>query len=140
MSADSGSSRTVPVADAVQKTVGEVMLQRPKTLTADALVGDVRLAFERPTVRTVLLADGERFIGAIERGGLPPDAPDRGPARAYVESDPLTVTPGMPMIDAIKLLESRGEPRLIVLDEDGSTLRGLLCANGSATGFCVRPS
>jgi hypothetical protein len=24
------------------------------------------------------------------------------------------------------------------LDEDGVTLRGLLCANGGSTGFCVR--
>ncbi len=140
MAADSQISRTVSVADAVEKTVGEVMLPRPKTPPADALVGDVRLAFERPTVRIVLLADGDCFIGAVERDGLPPDAPADTPARAYVEPDPLTVTPGMPMTDAIKLLESRGEPRLIVLDEDGVTLRGLLCANGSATGFCVRPS
>ena len=35
--------------------------------------------------------------------------------------------------------EGRSEPRLIVLDEDGVTLRGLVCANGSGTGFCIRP-
>lgn len=28
-------------------------------------------------------------------------------------------------------------PRLIVLDPDRVTLRGLLCANRTATGFCV---
>ncbi len=26
--------------------------------------------------------------------------------------------------------------RLAVLDPDGATLRGLLCLNGTATGFC----
>jgi CBS domain-containing protein len=50
-----------------------------------------------------------------------------------------TATPGMPMSEAVKLLEARAEPRLVVLDEDGVTLRGLLCGNADATGFCVRP-
>jgi hypothetical protein len=42
------------------------------------------------------------------------------------------------MRDAVALLEGRDEPRLVVLDEDGVTLRGLLCGNPTATGFCVR--
>lgn len=89
-------------------------------------------------MRTVLLADGERFVGAIERDGLPADVPDVEPARRHVEPEPATVTPGMPMSAAVELLERRREPRLIVLDEDGVALRGLLCANGGATGFCIR--
>lgn len=115
------------------------MLARPKTLPGDARVADVRAAFARPSVRTVLLADDGRFVGAIERDAVPVDAADSAPARDYIDADPLTVTPAMPMTEAMTLLEGRSEPRLIVLDEDGATLRGLLCANGSATGFCVRP-
>jgi CBS domain-containing protein len=130
-------SRIVSTADAAAKTVGDVMIRAPKTLPADALVSDVRRAFERPNVRTVLLSAGERFAGAIERGGLPADAPDAAPASRYVEPQPLTATPTTPMSEAIELLALRHEPRLIVLDEDGVTLRGLLCANGS-DGFCVR--
>jgi CBS domain-containing protein len=133
------ASRTISIGDAVDKTVGEVMLARPKTLAGHARVRDVRTAFERPSVRTVLLADGERFVGAIEREALPVDAPDDAPARDYLEPDPLTVTPALAMTDAMALLQGRREPRLIVLDEDGVTLRGLLCANGSTTGFCIRP-
>jgi hypothetical protein len=45
------TSRTISVRDAVAMTVGEVMIQRPKTLSCDALVADVRQAFERPSVR-----------------------------------------------------------------------------------------
>lgn len=135
--ADAGKG-TITLEEAAEKTVGDVMIRKPKTLPADARVGDVRLAFERPNTRTVLLADEHRFVGAIERGGLPDDAPDEAPARGYVEPEPLTVPPGTPMTDAITLLEDRDEPRLIVLDEDGSTLRGLLCGNRTATGFCIR--
>jgi CBS domain-containing protein len=138
MGSTGSSSRRVSLAEAADRTVGEVMIRRPKSLPADALVADVRQAFERPSVRTVLLTDGERFAGAIERDGLPVDAGDDQPASSFVEPDPLTVTPELPMRDAVALLARRGEPRLIVLDPDGVTLRGLLCANGEATGFCVR--
>ena len=131
-------STTVPLADALALTVGEVMIRVPKALPADASVGDVRRLFERPSMRTVLLTEGRAFAGAIERDGLPIDAPETTPARAYVQPEPVTATPGMPMSDAIKLLEARGEPRLVVLGDDGVTLAGLLCANATGSGFCVR--
>ncbi|MGO9819165.1 MAG: CBS domain-containing protein, partial [Solirubrobacteraceae bacterium] len=62
---------TISLEEAARKTVGDVMIRSPKTVPADALVSDVRLAFERPNIRTVLIADDQRFVGAIERGGLP---------------------------------------------------------------------
>ncbi len=135
--ADSDSA-TISLEEAVHKTVGDVMIRKPKTLPGDALVSDVRLAFERPNTRTVLLADEGRFVGAIERGGLPDDAPAHALAASYVEREPLTTIPATPMTVAMNLLENRAEPRLIVLDEDGVTLRGLLCGNRTATGFCIR--
>jgi CBS domain-containing protein len=119
-------------------TVGEVMISKPKTLAADVLVGDVRRAFEKPSIRTVLLADDGVFRGAIERDLLPADASESDLAVGYAETDPVRVTPAMSIPEAIKLLDLRNEPRLIVLDEDGSTLRGLLCFNRTSSGFCVR--
>jgi ribosomal-protein-serine acetyltransferase len=133
-----GNKDTISLEEAASKTVGDVMISRPKTLPSDALVSDVRLAFERPSIRTVLITDERRFVGAIERGGLPGDAPDEAPARSYVEPAPVTAFPTTPMIDAMRLLEGRDEQRLIVLDEDGRTLRGLLCGNRTASGFCIR--
>jgi CBS domain-containing protein len=133
-------TRRISFAEAIDQTVGEVMIKRPKTLPSDARVADVRQAFELSSHRTVLLADDGRFAGAIERDAVPADASDSAPASAYVEPEPLSVTPDTPMSEAVRLLEGRGEPRLVVLDEDGVTLRGLLCAKdttGSA-GFCVR--
>jgi CBS domain-containing protein len=131
-------SETVPRDDALAMTVGEVMIRAPKTLPADTSVGEVRRLFERPNVRTVLLTAGSTFVGAIERDGLPADAPDSASARGYVQPETATATPGMPMSEAVKLLDGRGEPRLVVLDEDDVTLAGLLCVDATATGFCVR--
>jgi hypothetical protein len=47
------------------------------------------------------------------------------------------VTPELPVRDAVALLADRREPRLIVLDPDGTMLLGLLCANRDATRFCI---
>jgi CBS domain-containing protein len=132
------TERTITLDEAVALTVGEVMIRQPKTLPGDALVADVRRLFERPSVRTALLADGDRFAGVIERDRLPADAPDDARASDYIEADPLTVPPALPMPEAVKLLDGRSEPRLVVVDEDGATLRGLLCVNATATGFCIR--
>jgi CBS domain-containing protein len=136
MSAVSGS---IAREDALQLTVGEVMIADPKTPPGDATVGDVRRAFERPNVRTMLLADGDVFRGAIERERVPDGAGDDEPAVRYADTSPIAVTPATAMTDAVALLEQRGgEPRLIVVDDDGVTLRGLICVNSRATGFCVR--
>ena len=132
------ASRTVAREDALEQTVAEVMIREPKTLPSGATVADVRRVFERPNVRTVLLADDGRFAGLIERDGVPADAPDDALAADYRDPAPVTTTPQTPMREAIKLYEARGEPRLVVLDEDGTTLRGLLCGNVTATGFCLR--
>jgi CBS domain-containing protein len=124
--------------EAAVLTVGEVMIARPKTQPGTAVVADVRRAFENPSVRTVLLADEGMFRGAIDRDQVPSDVPGGAPAVRYAETEPVTATPGMPVADAIKLLDDQPEPRLIVLDEDGATLRGLLCFNRGSDEFCVR--
>lgn len=118
--------------------VREVMIANPKTLPASALVGDVRRVFQKKTVRTVLLADGGSFRGAIERDRLPGEATDDEPALRFADAHPLATTPDTPMREALALLDGRDEPRLVVLDEDGVTLRGLVCADSAGTGFCVR--
>lgn len=131
------ANRTVTRDEALTQTVGEVMIAAPKTLASDALVADVRRAFEKPNIRTVLLAEGDRFAGLIERGGVPANAPDDAPAIDFRQPSPATATPETPMSEAIELFEARDEPRLVVLDADGVTLRGLLCGNVTATGFCL---
>jgi hypothetical protein len=113
------------------------MIANPKTLQSDALVGDVRRMFDRPSQRTVLLAEDGVFRGAIERDGLPTGASDDEPAARYANTAVATATPAMPMVDAVALLDDRPEPRLIVLDDDGTTLRGLLCFSRGSSEFCV---
>ena len=118
--------------------VGEVMIANPKTLPSAALVGDVRSVFEKKNVRTVLLAEGDAFRGAIERDGCRAALPTTSLRFASPKRSRSRRRPRRPMRDVLSLLDGREEPRLVVLDEDGVTLRGLLCADTAGSGFCVR--
>ena len=129
---------TISREQATGMLVGDVMISNPKTLPASSPVGDVRGVFEMKNVRTVLLVEGDAFRGAIERDGLPGEGADHELALRFADTAPAATTPDTPMRDALALLDGRDEPRLVVLDEDGVTLRGLLCADSAGTGFCVR--
>jgi predicted transcriptional regulator len=122
---------------AVEMLVRDVMVRRPKTLPADSTVGELRAHFENPRVRTALLADGGRFAGAIAPEELPAAAPDSDRAGAHARTDLPRVGPDATMADALALLDTRGENRLLVLEDDGETIAGLLCLDQSGTGFCT---
>jgi CBS-domain-containing membrane protein len=123
--------------DAAGLLVRDVMVRRPKTLPADASVADLREQFANPRVRTALLADGERFAGAIAPSELPDDAPATERARTYARIDVPTLPPDATMADALALMDDRGDHRLVVVDGAGSTLVGLLCMDRSGTSFCT---
>jgi CBS domain-containing protein len=132
------SRHRIPREEALPLTVGEVMIARPKTFASAVQLGEVRQAFEQSSQRVVLLADGPTFQGAVDRNALDPRAPDTAPAATFARRDVTTVTPSTPLADAVEVLDRNREPRLVVLDEDGHTLRGLLCFNESSASFCVR--
>ena len=76
--------------DAAARLVSDVMVRRPKTLPADATVGDLRRQFENPRVQTALLAEDGRFAGAVAPTELPDSAEASEPARAYARVDVAT--------------------------------------------------
>jgi predicted transcriptional regulator len=122
---------------AAQLTVAEVMLRRPKTLSVDASVAELRRMFEKQSVRTILLVDGEAFVGTVERDDLPADADDAQPVQPYARADAERVSPDARMVDVIPSLERSREGRLVVVDEDGTTLRGMLCMRSGHDAFCI---
>jgi CBS domain-containing protein len=116
--------------------VRDAMVAKPKTLPAAATVDDLRRLFTNGHVVTALLVDGDRFAGAIDRDELPADADGRRPARELARVDVATIGPDAPLSEALSHLDERGERRLVVVDEDGLTLRGLLCLTSDRDGFC----
>ncbi|MBS1878565.1 MAG: CBS domain-containing protein [Actinobacteria bacterium] len=123
-----------PAADGL--SVGDAMVANPKTMPADGTVADLRAMFANPHVRTALLVDGLEFAGVVHRDAVTADAADETPARELADRDVPTTSPATPLADAWRLLDERGESRLVVIDPDGRTLSGLLCMTGDRTGFC----
>ena len=116
--------------------VRDAMVATPKTMPADGTVADLRTMFANQHVRTALLVDGEEFAGVVHRDAVTEDAAEDRPARDLARRDVPTIHPGAPLAEAWELLDAGGESRLVVLDPDGRTLRGLLCLTGDRAGFC----
>lgn len=116
-----------------QQRASDLMLREPKTLTGDASVAEVRAQLANPKVQLVLLADGDRFVGAVT--AIPETAGDDERAVAYAEAEPDTIAPDTPADVAFERTNASPYRRVIVLDED-DTLLGLLCLDKTRTRFC----
>lgn len=118
------------------RRVGDAMVSTPKAMAANGTVADLRSMFANPHVRTALLVDGAEFAGAVRRDEVTDDLADDLPARQLARRDVPTIEPEAPLSEAVRLLDAAGDRRLVVLDADGRTLRGLLCLSSDRSGFC----
>jgi CBS domain-containing protein len=114
-------------------SAADLMLRDPKTLTAEASVGEVRELLANAKVQMVLLADGPTFKSAVTH--IPNEASPRDRAVDYVDTDADVISPDASDDEALERTAASPNRRVIVLDENGGLL-GLLCLNQSRTGFC----
>jgi CBS domain-containing protein len=117
-------------------TVKDVMMLEPRSVGPGTSLADVRETFANPSVKLMLVADGERFLGTISRGDLPADGD--GPIEPHVRPDTPRVSPDDPVESALKLVREVGMTRIPVVEE--GRLLGLVCFNKSHSAFCVYPS
>lgn len=129
------ATRNIPVADAGPKAV-DVMLREPRAVPPATTVDEARATFENPRVRLLLVADGDRFLGAVTREHVAEDVPgDTTLGTLAVEA--VLVRPEDPVARVVELLEADEESdRLPVVDGAG-TLVGLVCFNRRHGHFCV---
>ena len=124
------------VREAGLERVRDAMITRPKTLPADATVGELRRLLANSRLLTVLLVEGATFAGAIEREDVGDELAPDAPARLLAARDVETIGPDAPLGEAVERLDASGSRRLVVLDDDGTSLLGLLCLKGDRAGFC----
>ena len=127
-------TRNIPLADAGPR-VADVMLRAPRAVAPGTTVAEARETFENPRVRLLLVADGERFLGAVTRehvGGVVRGETTLGELAA----EAALVAPDDPVARAVELLDADEADRLPVVDGAG-TLVGLICFNRRHGHFCV---
>lgn len=127
-------TRNVPIAEAGPQ-VADVMLRDPRTVGPGTTVAEAREQFENARVRLLLVADGERFLGAVTRESLPADAAGDAPLGPIADDGGLHVAPGDPVSRALDEITARGVDRIPVVD--GGALVGLICFNQRHGHFCV---
>lgn len=117
------------------ETVADVMLSKPKTVASGSSVAEVRELLANPSVMMVLIADGDRFRGAVTE--LPADAPGDAPALDYADTEPESLPPSATAAEAFARTAAHPNRRVVVLDDD-RTLLGLVCLDQTRTRFCGR--
>jgi CBS domain-containing protein len=118
------------------RSVTDVMLSAPKTVPPGATVAEVRELLTRPSVQMLLIADGDRFCGALTT--LPDDADDDAPALAFADTQPESLAPSATAEEAFARTAAHPDRRVVVLDDD--RLVGLVCLDETRTRFCGRTS
>jgi CBS domain-containing protein len=109
------------------------MLADPRTVSVRTSAREARKTFEKPSVKLLLVADGDRFIGTLSRERVPDGD---GTIEGAVDTDAPSVAPTDPVARALELLEHAD--RVPVVDQDGR-LHGLVCLNRSRGAFCASP-
>jgi CBS domain-containing protein len=106
--------------------VREALVADPRVLPADATAQEVASVLARPQVESVLVADGDRLVGAVTEKAIVAAVAEgrdlRGlAARDLADPEVPTVGPETPLDEALLLMGDAGLERLAVV-EDGKLL------------------
>jgi len=101
-------------------------LLHPRVLQGDAAAREAAELLVRPSVQSVLVADGERLLGCVTRDAIVAAVAEgrdlRGlRARDLCDAEVASVGPDTPLDEALRLMAERGLERLAVT-EDGRLL------------------
>jgi len=122
--------------DGAGPAVRDVMMLEPRSVGPDTPIAQIRETFASPSVKLMLVADGERYLGTVTRDDLP--AEDDGPIGPHVRTDFPQLSPEDPVDRALTLFNEQGLSRIPVVT-DGERLEGLVCLNKSHAAFCIYP-
>jgi CBS domain-containing protein len=128
------STRNIPIADAGPSAT-DVMLRDPRAVPPSTTAGEARATFENPRVRLLLVAESDRFLGAVTRDDLGEAVEDER-TLGELAGDAVLVRPEDPVERVVGLLGEQDTDRLPVVDGDGALL-GLVCFNRRQGHFCV---
>lgn len=114
------------------------MRGRPKTLPSTASMSDLRALFANPHVMTALIVDeAGGLVGVVERSELAASAlSDTAPIDGVLRHEVDAIDVRAPASEVWEHGDLVRIGRLVVLEPDGRTLAGLVCARPDDGGFC----
>lgn len=131
--------RTVPRirAELTGLSIADVVTSRGKELVAGDSVAAARRLFENDSVQVIPVLDGERYLGAVDRAAVHSGISDRTPIGTLVQDILPTCRTRTPALDALDALDQSGANRLVVLDDNEGSYRGLVCLRSDRVRLCV---
>lgn len=117
--------------------VSAAVTTRGKLLAATDTVAKARGLFANGSVRVLPVLDGTAYVGAVERDSLPDDLAPETAVAAIASRALQTALAGTPSGQALAELDRTGATRLVVLEDDGVTYRGLVCLRSDRLRVCV---
>jgi CBS domain-containing protein len=117
--------------------VSAAVTTRGKELATTDTVAKARRLFAHGSVRVLPILDGTAYVGALERDSLRDDLCPETPVAAIASQALQTALAGTPSAQALAQLDRTGASRLVVLDDDGVTYRGLVCLRSDRRRVCV---
>ena len=103
------------------------MMREPRSVGPQTPMSEVRQTFSSPSVKLMLVTDGERFLGTVGRDDLP--AEGDGPIEPHVRADRPSLRPDDPVEEALTLVREQDMTRIPVYE--GDSCSGSVCFNKS---------
>src|SRR3954462_4630107 len=121
----------IPLEQAGGSAGRDGRMLEPRSVGPDTPMSEVRETFASPSVKLMLVTDGERFVGTLGRDDLPaagggPIEPPLGAARPaegdgpiepHVRADRPSLRPDDPVEDALTLMREQDMTRIPVVDD-----------------------
>jgi CBS domain-containing protein len=125
------TTRHIPLTEA-GPTVADVMLREADAVGPDHPLAQARETFSNPRRKLILVADGERYLGALSPADVPAG---EGPVGPHERADAPRVAPGYSIATALALVLATGRAGIPVVE--GDRLLGLVCWNTRRSVFCA---
>src|SRR5688572_6813684 len=109
--------------DTAGPAVKDVMMLEPRSVGPATPIAEIRETFSSPSVKLMLVTDGERFLGTVTRDDLPETGD--GPIEPHVRTDTPHLAPEDPVDKALELFKEHGLTRIPVVTR-GDRLEGLV--------------
>src|SRR3712207_5424075 len=112
------------------------MLRSPDTAPAEMTVAAARGPLESPRLRMLLVAEGDRLVGAIGRERLEAEADGSITLGRLADAGTARVGPDETVEHVLEVMEAADAERLPVVDDEDRLL-GLVCFNRGKRHFCL---